>query len=310
MIYHAYGLVIDSEFALPLAETSSHVPDVRVRRGPLGSSDVQFAPVTGIDDDEDIWLQLGWGDDRTVLQFDELTAELIGDRITVDPFELDDPQYLAHLVLDHVIPRWLALHGDVVLHAGAVVSPHGRAVAMIGDPGRGKSTLTAALGLAGWQVLGDDACRLVRRDGGWRAHPSYPGARLLGDSRRALVPGAASIPMADGAGKHRVTADMSFAGAPAPLVAVVELGDDGAGPSVRPMSFSRATASLTRHSFILAPRLSDLARRAFTLSSTLAGDVACVRMDFPRRWDVFPEVIEALEALEALESRAGSEGRP
>ena len=300
VIYEAYGVVIDSELALPLPEqphSPDHRPRVQIMRGPIDTRDVQFAPVTGVDDDEDVWLAMGWLNDRTVLQFSDLAAELVDSRVTVDQLDVDDSDYLAHVVLDHVVPRWLALHGDVVLHAGAVVSPHGHAVAMIGDPGQGKSTMTAGLGLAGWRVLGDDACRLLRDGDDWLAHPSYPGARLLGDSRRALMPGAPSTPMANGAGKHRVAGDLPFASEPARLAAIVELGGHSASPSLHPMSFSQATASLTRHSFILAPRLAEVASRAFTLSSSLASDVRCLTLTFPRRWDVYPDVIEVLDDL-------------
>jgi hypothetical protein len=300
VIYAAYGVVIDSELALPLPEqppSADAGPHVRILRGTVPTTGVRFAPVTGIDDDEDVWLAMGWLDDRTVLQFSDVAAELVDDRVTVDPLDLDDPDYLAHMVLDHIVPRWLALHGDVVLHAGAVVSPHGNAVAMIGDPGQGKSTMTAGLGLAGWRVLGDDACRLVRAGDDWLAHPSYPGARLLSDSRAALVPSVPSTPMADGAGKHRVIGELPFATKPARLVAILELGDDSPSSSLQAMSFSQATAGLTRHSFILAPRLSEVASRAFTLSSSLASDVICMRLNFPRRWDVYPDVVKLLEDL-------------
>ena len=298
VIHTAYGIVIDSEFPLPLPEQRHRDYDVRIIRGSIDASDVRFAPVQGVDDGEQIWIEMGWDGDRTVLRFSDLMAEMVDHQITVDPIDADDPHYLAHLVLDHIVPRWLALHGDVVLHAGAVVSPRGQAVALIGDPGRGKSSMTTALGQAGWTVLGDDACRLVRRNDGWHAHPSYPGTRLLTDSRKVLVPGLASTPMIDGADKHRVIPDVLLATAPSRLAIVVELGDDSASTSVQPLSFSQATASLTRHSFFLAPRQSEVAPRAFTLSSSLAADVRCVRLEFPRRWDVYPEVIEMLEQIE------------
>ncbi|MGI9085999.1 MAG: hypothetical protein ACR2FE_12045 [Aeromicrobium sp.] len=296
----AYGIVVDSEFAIPLPDHPHRAPDLRVTRGTVDAQGVGFAPVQGVDDEADIWIEMGWDGERTVLRFTDLMAEMVGDHITIDPIGGDDLDYLAHLILDHIVPRWLALHGDVVLHAGAVVSPRGQAVALIGDPGRGKSSMTTALGQAGWTVLGDDACRLVHLGDGWLAHPSYPGTRLLSDSRQVLVPGAASTPMSNGADKHRLLPDVPFATSPARLATVVELGDDSASPSIRPLSYSQATASLTRHSFFLAPRRSDVAPRAFTLSSSVAADVPCVRLEFPRRWDVYPEVIEMLEQLEGL----------
>jgi hypothetical protein len=293
----AYGIVVESEFPLPIPPVLQHGvrPDVQVARRSVDEAGVRFAPVQGIDDEADIWIEMGWDGERTVLRFSDVAAELVDDRIQVDPHDCDDESYLAHLILDHILPRWLALHGDLVLHAGAVISPHGPAVALIGDHGRGKSSLTTALAQAGWRMLGDDACRLVRQGREWHAHPSYPGTRLLSDSRRVLVPGLASTPMTDGADKHRVVPDVPVAGAATRLALVVELGDDTASTSVRPLSFSQATASLTRHSFFLAPQLADVAPRAFTLASALAAEIPCVVLNFPRRWDVYPEVVDLLE---------------
>jgi hypothetical protein len=298
VMHGAYGIVVDSELPLPIPPIAATRPDVRVSRGTVDESTVRFAPVQGVDDPADIWIEMGWDGERTVLRFPDVRAELIGDRIHVDPRDSDDENYLAHLILDHIIPRWLALHGDFVLHAGAVISPRGPAVALIGDHGQGKSSLTTALAQAGWRMLGDDACRLVRNGQKWHAHPSYPGTRLLSDSRRVLVPGEASTPMSDGADKHRVLPDVPLASTPARLSLVIELGHDSASPSMRPLSFPQATASLTRHSFFLAPQLAEVAPRAFTLASALAADIPCMVLDFPRRWDVYPELIELLERHE------------
>lgn len=299
-MHGAYGIVVDSEFPLPITPVDAARPDLRVARQRVDEAMVRFAPVQGVDDDAEIWIEMGWDRERTVLRFADVLAELVDDRIHVDPRDCDDANYLAHLILDHIIPRWLALRGDFVLHAGAVISPRGPAIALIGDHGQGKSSLTTALAQAGWRMLGDDACRLVRRDQEWHAHPSYPGTRLMSDSRRVLVPGAASTPMTDGADKHRVIPDVPLAGAPARLALVIELGGDSASPSMRPLSFSQATASLTRHSFFLAPKLADVAPRAFTLASALAADIPCMVLDFPRRWDVYPELIDLLQRHEGV----------
>lgn len=295
MILEAYGIVIDSELALPIpAARTRAAPQVSIVVQEVDDRSVRFAPVDGVDDEE-IWIEMGWDGDRTVLRFAATIAELIGDRINVDPLGSDDMDYVAHMVVDHVIPRWLALHGDAVLHAGSAVSPHGHAIALIGDPGQGKSSLTIALGRAGWRVLGDDACRLVRADDGWYAHPAYPGARLLSDSRRALTPDAPSTPMTQDAEKHRVVSGVPMASTSARLGMVIELGDEREVPMLQPLSFSQATASLARHSFFLAPKLADVAPQAFALSSALAADVPSLRLDFPRRWDGYPKLIHLLE---------------
>lgn len=297
MIHEAYGIVVSTEFTLPLvAAPSRGRPSVTISNRPVDDAGVRFAPILGVDDAEDLWIEMGWEGTRTVLRFTDVVAELVGDRIHVDPRGCTDADYVAHVILDHVLPRWLALSGDLVLHAGSVVLPAGRAVALIGDPGRGKSSMTTALGQLGWPVLGDDACRLVRRRGVWLAHPSYPGTRLLGDSRRVLVPGARSTPMTEGADKHRVP-DVPLADASAALAAVIELGSESESPAMHPLTYSEATASLTLHSFFLAPQLAQLAPRAFTLSSALAADVPCLRLDFPRRWDIYPELCELLASI-------------
>ena len=46
-------------------------------------------------------------------------------------------------------------HQYLMLHAAAL-ERNGRAVILPGDPGAGKSTLTAALMLSGWRLLSDE----------------------------------------------------------------------------------------------------------------------------------------------------------
>lgn len=55
-------------------------------------------------------------------------------------------------------------HHYLLLHA-AVLERHGRAIVLPGDPGAGKSTLTAALMLSGWRLLSDELTMIDRDDG-------------------------------------------------------------------------------------------------------------------------------------------------
>lgn len=55
-------------------------------------------------------------------------------------------------------------HHYLLLHA-AVLERNGRAVILPGDPGAGKSTLTAALMLSGWRLLSDELTMIDRDDG-------------------------------------------------------------------------------------------------------------------------------------------------
>jgi HprK-related kinase A len=55
-------------------------------------------------------------------------------------------------------------HHYLMLHA-AVLERNGQAVILPGDPGAGKSTLTAALTLSGWRLLSDEITIIDRDDG-------------------------------------------------------------------------------------------------------------------------------------------------
>ncbi|KQV75305.1 hypothetical protein ASC61_10000 [Aeromicrobium sp. Root344] len=292
-MYEAYGLSVDSAIPLPLEPSTGLTADVEIRRGTVDCSDIRFA---ALDAGDDAWLEKGWGASRVVLRFVEMTVELSTRQplITVDVTSTHDADHVAHLVLDHVVPQWLAMRGDLVLHAGAVQTPGGSAVAFVGESGRGKSTTTTGLAQLGWRFVADDACRVVSAGSSHEIVPSYPGVRLLAPSRAALVPELPSTPMADGATKHRVTPDIRSVTGPAPLSLVVELGSNAELAAHR-MTLSESTACLARHSFYLAASQDAVATQTFLLASALAMDVPCVRVDFPRRWDVFPELAALIE---------------
>jgi len=55
-------------------------------------------------------------------------------------------------------------HHYLMLHA-AVLEKNGQAVILPGDPGAGKSTLTALLALSGWRLLSDEIALIDRDDG-------------------------------------------------------------------------------------------------------------------------------------------------
>ncbi len=55
-------------------------------------------------------------------------------------------------------------HHYLMLHA-AVLEKNGQAVILPGEPGAGKSTLTAALSLSGWRLLSDEITLIDRDDG-------------------------------------------------------------------------------------------------------------------------------------------------
>ena len=70
---------------------------------------------------------------------------------------------LAYLLVDQVIPGVLALMGELLLH-GSAVAVDGQVVAFVGETGRGKSTLAAALVRRGYPLVADDLIRVRWQD--------------------------------------------------------------------------------------------------------------------------------------------------
>jgi hypothetical protein len=172
---------------------------------------------------------------------------------------------LRHLLLDQVMPLVLALRGAIVLHGSGVHIDGIGVVAFVGAAGAGKSTLAAALGVSGHQIVADDSL-VVRRLGARPVVvPGYPGARLWRDATRGLglpTPGTA---VAHYTSKRRVVAPaLPFRRAAGPLKAIFVLGRRRGDAGAR---VSRATAAPAAIGRPVAPRdrLIALTRCAFVL---------------------------------------------
>lgn len=84
----------------------------------------------------------------------------------------------AGLVLPNtVLSALLGPDSDVVLHASAVVQ-NDLALGICGTSGSGKSSLAATLSFAGWQVVSDDALRVVQHRDRVQCLPGLPELRL------------------------------------------------------------------------------------------------------------------------------------
>jgi len=95
-------------------------------------------------------------------------------------------QMLRHLLLNQIIPRYLATTGRLVLHAGAVTLENGKSVAFLGNSGLGKSTLVSSFHRNGAQLINDDCILLECRENGVTAIGGLVGIRLFPDSVNAV----------------------------------------------------------------------------------------------------------------------------
>jgi len=95
-------------------------------------------------------------------------------------------QMLRHLLLNQIIPRYLATTGRLVLHAGAVTLDNGKSVAFLGNSGFGKSTLVSSFHRNGAQLINDDCILLECGENGVTVMGGLSGIRLFPDSVNAV----------------------------------------------------------------------------------------------------------------------------
>jgi HprK-related kinase A len=187
-------------------------------------------------------------------------------------------------------------HHDLLLHA-AVLERNDFAVILPGDPGAGKSTLTAALMLRGWRLLSDELT-IVGRDDGFVAPLARPVSLKEAsiDVIRAFEPTAVFGEVAEDTHKGRVShlrpspesvRRMGERARPAHIVFPV--WHAGASTRLRPRAKAEAFMHLASHAF----NYSLLGRVGFELNAALIDRCGC--------WDFeYSELDEAMRVFEEL----------
>lgn len=151
--YRLFGLTVASDFALPhvLPAEGKEIVDIAIVRSevPSGSRAAMNGTMFEFGPFEQ---RLAWS---SVGEFRILGA----DRIEVSPIPEVSDALVALPLLGSVIATLLQRRGLFVLHASAA-AVDGRAIALLGDKGAGKSTTAGALVAAGHRLLADDVVAL------------------------------------------------------------------------------------------------------------------------------------------------------
>lgn len=176
--YLIHGMTVESEIELP-AMPSTGQPDVEVFLG--------AGPPRREDSD---WRLLAQRDEphrfRVLQNSDEVLVNLGGVQFLIDAasmrilvFEIGSvPRELTSLLVVGVgLIVLLTIRGGLVLHASAACAGRG-AVAVLGRPGAGKSTLVSSLVAGNWELLADDALHVAPAAPGWIAHVGAVEVRL------------------------------------------------------------------------------------------------------------------------------------
>jgi hypothetical protein len=193
-----------------------------------------------------------------------------------------DSQIFEEALFGPALILYLALCDTWCLHASAVTR-HGRAIAFMGQSGRGKSTLAAFLADeidGGWQRIADDILPITAGPAGVTASPHFPQLKL---------------PL-----KARPSPDLP---AQIPLAAIYLLerptpeADNQAAVRIEPLSRYQATIALIGHT--VAARLFDKSLLACHTHFCADAAVPVHRLTYRHRYDLLPQIA----ALIAEESR-------
>src|SRR5260221_3261738 len=178
-----------------------------------------------------------------------------GARIAIHADARLPEETLRHLLIDQVLPLMLSRRGRLSLHASAVHLPGIGTVGFVGETGRGKSTLAAALAARGGRIVTDDCLTIDFARGAAYAVPGYPGLRLWpGLAANPLLRAAASRRVAHYSRKRRVhRGALPFHGRPSPVRALFLLSSRAraGAPSIRRCRASARLIGLQRFAYVL-----------------------------------------------------------
>jgi hypothetical protein len=196
----------------------------------------------------------------------------------------------------------LRQRGLTCLHASAVTI-QGRAIALVGSAGAGKSTTAAALGLRGWPVLCEDVCALQRVGDQFLIRPGYPRVCLWPDSVDFLFSSADALPLiVKGWEKRFLELDgprAHFANSCVPLSAVFLLAgreDSDSAPRLERLAQREAVLHLVANTYMNWLLSQDQRAAEFDVLTSLMSSVECFRVfpsTDPARLPALAELIES-----------------
>lgn len=200
-------------------------------------------------------------------------------------------------LLGPVLSYAMLAHGVEPLHA-TTVAIDGKAVAFLGRPGDGKSTLAAAFLHEGHKLLIDDMLVVRRMAGCWLAYPGIPRIKLYNDVSRYLFRGVKGTRMNLWTSKaifHLRAAHHQSD--PIPLHAFYML----TGPSasrrqvkIRRLVGKTALMHLIRHTYNGVVTDPERLLRQLLFCNTIAKEIPIKLLSYPRKKEMLENVVDRI----------------
>lgn len=208
-----------------------------------------------------------------------------------------DAATLEHLLVDQVLPRLLAHHGHLLIHASALATD-GRCALFMGPSGWGKSTLAGLLQRHGHIVLSDDCVLLAADREHFQAVATYPSLRLYEDSLTAVSLDAVSTTSVAAYSKKRrlpmPAPRVEGAGAVAALYLLGDPEQAGEAINITPLGPTETCQALLRHSFRLDLTNRDANAHQFALCGAAARALPAFRLNYPRDFAQADELVRRI----------------
>jgi hypothetical protein len=222
-----------------------------------------------------------------------------GDRAWVTWAESSNIEDATAYLLGSVFGFVLRLRGITCVHAAAI-AVDGRAIALVGASGAGKSTTAAGFARLGYAVLTDDLAALSERSGRFEVEAAFPRVHLWPQSARSMSGSWDALPCITPTwDKRRLDLDdhgLRFQREPLPLAAIYFLGERSARGAASFAAVSPAAALIELVSDSHATEFVARAQRAqeFDVLARVLAAVPARRVTPSADLARMPELCEAI----------------
>ena len=307
--YQIFDTAFHCEFSLPeLVETDERAGSLLVKQSELRSLDKSGFEITyewfDEHDQRICWCERRGDEYLFTFTLHASFHVSPGGLITCMTLDGGNPIMMRHLLLNQIIPRYMASCGSLLLHAAAVTVDDGRSLAFMGRSGSGKSTLVSSFHRTGAKLISDDCILLRSEDEVLTAIGGLAGVRLLPDSLEAIFHESTGFTRYSPYTEKQqllLRNDTESSVAPACQLNALfildahEDGDQADSIIIEEIPPSAALMAMNYCAFSMDPSdWTSVTRNFDQISTAINKGLGIFSLKYPRKHDLLPEVMEAI----------------